>query len=124
MNYNPFETPFASGELTSHQGYDMFILDKPLEEGVYLFQINEDDKESGDSSHYTGIIRIAKYTNKQNSSYYDYYGAVYNFVVNFNGDLNKTMDKDDAKKLMLLTVNNYSIDYAVFSYTIQLYKII
>ena len=45
MNYNPFGTPFASGEYDKSQ--NIFVIDKPLEYGnLYIAQIyNTDNNE-------------------------------------------------------------------------------
>ena len=50
MNYNPFETPFASGEYKSDSNLKRFVFDKVLEEGFYFISIydyNNDDYLSG-----------------------------------------------------------------------------
>ena len=55
MNYNPFETPFASGEYSADLNLSRFVLDKPLEEGFYFISIydyNNDD-------YLSGILNIA-----------------------------------------------------------------
>ena len=52
MNYNPFETPFASGECNETQEY--FLLDKNLESGIYFLDIYFDN----DSYSITTTIKI------------------------------------------------------------------
>ncbi len=39
MNYNPFEKPFASGELNKDANTQFFVLDKNLEVGFYIITI-------------------------------------------------------------------------------------
>ena len=111
MNYNPFETPFASGELSENEGLH-FTLDKPLEEGVYLFEVVEEDIATNDIYNYTGVIKIDH--SKQMSS--EFYGEVYNYGVFMSPIYGKNI-------LRVNLLNNYTIDTSGYSYTIYTYKI-
>ena len=111
MNYNPFEKPFASGEVSKEEGLH-FTLDKPLEEGTYLFEVVEKDIATNDIYNYTGVIKIDH--SKQMAS--EFYGQAYNYGV-FMSPLN-------GKNILRVNLlNNYEIDTLTYSYTIYIYKI-
>ena len=123
MNYNPFEKPFASGELIDNGGGSLhdfkFILDNPLKEGVYLFEIVENDlPDHIDDYVYTGIFKVYN-TNSPSS---EFYGQAVNFQISFFGTL--TSDNENLKSLSVQSLNNDQIDLSSFSYTIKLYKIV
>lgn len=119
MNYNPFKKPFASGELSETGGLH-FTLDNPIEEGIYLFEIDETDVNTTDHYTQTGIIKINQYEKYKGESS-ENYGQAYNYVINYIGNLNKP--DENRKKLILTLLNNYNIDTSAYSYIIHLYKI-
>ena len=64
MNYNPFEKPFASGEYQADVNWPHFVLDKVLEEGLYIIVIydyNNDD-------YLTGLLNISVMSDGVSSS--------------------------------------------------------
>lgn len=124
MNYNPFEKPFASGELSGSQSEGLyFILDNPIEEGIYFFEIVEADIETNDVYTSTGIIKFHESTDNnilgQSSQFF---GLSYRYLIYYLGDLKST--DDDHKKLSVEMLDGYQVDTSLFSYTIHLYKIV
>ena len=122
MNYNPFETPFASGELQNLGGSSLndfkFVLDNPLEKGIYLVTIVVNDlPDRLDEYVYTGIFKL--YNGKSSSS--EFNGDVGDFQITFLGDF--TIPESDLKLLTVTLLNNYEVDLSSFSYIINLYKI-
>ena len=122
MNYNPFETPFASGKLANFGGSPLndfkFVLDNPLKEGVYLFEIIENDiPDYLDDYVYTGVFKF--YNSNSQSS--EFYGQAGDYRILLTGNYNS---EDKAlQELKVDLLNNYEIDLSSFSYTIKFYKI-
>ena len=114
MNYNPFEKPFATGKLAAVSGGSgtefNFVLDNPLEEGIYLFEIVENDlPDRLDDYVYTGIFKV--YDSNSQSS--EFYGEAGNYQIGFWGDF--SLPEKDLKVLHVTLLNNYNIDLSSFS---------
>ena len=77
MNYNPFETPFASGEFSKSRGE--FVLDEKLKNGFYVFQVI-----SSDADHTSGII----YLNDYSSSSAAFFGGYSPFTITATANSN------------------------------------
>lgn len=118
MNYNPFEKPFASGKLSQSEGLH-FTLDNPIEEGIYLFEIVENALDTPDEPFVQ--IGIIKYYETGSPSS-EFYGQAYNYIITYVA--NKDSDDQTKKTLQVTLLNGYALDFATFSYTIKLYKVV
>ena len=122
MNYNPFEKPFASGELTNSSGYNEFVLDNPLEKGVYLFEIVENEIGTNDIYLRSGILKISLEVPEVDeiSGASEFYGQATDYIISF---INAS-DLEYRKVINITLLNNHQIDLSSFSYKIRFYKIV
>ena len=105
MNYNPFETPFASGEVDENAQH--FLLDNNLESGIYFVDVYFDY----DSYSITTTIKIdiSKPSCTSIISSPGYLGEGFSLAYDMEG----------LNKLTIYTTNNISLTGS----TITLYKI-
>ena len=122
MNYNPFEKPFASGELTNSSGFNEFVIDNPLEEGIYLFEIVENEIGTSDIYLRSGILKISLDVPEveEVSGPSEFYGQACQYIIAFTN----SPTLEDRKRISIELLNNYQIDLSSFSYTIRFYKIV
>lgn len=121
MNYNPFEKPFASGKLTNISGFNRFVLDNPLEKGIYLFEIVDNEVGTSDIYGRSGILKISLDVPEVDkvSEVSEFYGQGPNCIISWTNSLLL----EDRKVININVFNDYQIDLSSFSYTIKLYKI-
>ena len=121
MNYNPFEKPFASGELTNISGFNRFVLDNPLEKGIYLFEIVANEGGTSDIYGRSGILKISLDVPEVDevSEASEFYGQGPNCIISWTNSLSL----EDRKLININVYDDFQIDLSSFSYTIRFYKI-
>ena len=122
MNYNPFEKPFASGELAEISGFNRFVLDNPLQKGIYLFEIVENEIGTSDIYVRSGILKISLDVPEVDevSEASEFYGQACEYIISIVNSLSL----EDRKIINISLLNNYQVDLSSYSYTIRFYKIV